>query len=261
MKKTLYILFLIQLFSCSEITKKRDSENPLKENKKAQNQNNESENVTKISKQEKQFNNLLDSIKIYKIKPVDSLATENNFNQLENYKIGKHKIQIFKNDSINIDWIKINSNKILIKNLKTVNNPTDGSSEEMFCNNLQKGKLYNFKSNDVILLEFISSPSTGLGSNITDYLIYDVKNNQLNLFENFSSVNFDFYSFPFNRNLNYISTDFKGDFHGATPMHFISKIYSLNPNGKFQLEKEYFYETTYYPNDQKKEIEYKWNWF
>lgn len=266
MKKTLYILILIQIFSCSEITKKRDSVNSPKENQKVQNQNMNSEKVTEISLKEKRFNEFLESIKTYKIQPVDSLVTEYNISLLENYKIGNNNIQIFKKDSFNINWIKINSNKLLIKNLKTINNPTDGDNEEMFCNSLQKVKLYNFNSNDVILLEFTSNPSTGLGSSVTDYLIYDVKNNQLNLFENFRRADSDFYNFPFNKKLNYISSDFTGDYHGATPMHFISKIYSLNDNGKFQLEKdsngkEYFYETVTYPNELKKEFEYKWNWF
>lgn len=266
MKKTLYILILIQIFSCSEITKKRDAVNSPKENQKVQNQNMNSEKVTEISLKEKRFNEFLESIKTYKIQPVDSLVTEYNISQLENYKIGNNNIQIFKKDSFNINWIKINSNKLLIKNLKTINNPTDGDNEEMFCNSLQKVKLYNFNSNDVILLEFTSYPSTGLGSSVTDYLIYDVKNNQLNLFENFRRADSDFYNFPFNKKLNYISSDFTGDYHGATPMHFISKIYSLNDNGKFQLEKdsngkEYFYETVTYLNELKKEFEYKWNWF
>jgi hypothetical protein len=266
MKKTLYILIIIQIFSCSEITKKQDSLNSTKENQKVQKQKMNSEKDTEITLKEKRFNEFLKSIKIYKILPVHTLETENNISQQENYKIGNNNIQIFKKDSFNINYIKINSNKFLIENLKTINNPTDGDNKKMFCNSLQNGKLYNFNSNDVILLEFTSHPNTGLGGSVTDYLIYDVKNNQLSLFENFRGADFDFYIFPFSKKLNYISSDFKGDFQGATPMHFISKIYSLNDNGKFQLEKdsngkEYFYESVTFPNDLKKEFEYKWNWF
>lgn len=266
MKKTLYIIILIQILACAEKKRNDDSLNSPKENQKIENHNINAEKNSEISLKERHFNEFLESIKTYKIQPVDSLVTEYNITQLENYKIRNNNIQIFKKDSININWIKINSNKFLIENLKITNNPTDGSNDKMFCNSLQKVKLYNFNSNDVILLEFISNPSTGLGSSVTDYLIYDVKNNKLNLFENFRGADSDFYNFPFNKKLNYISSDFSGDYHGATPMHFISKIYSLNDNGKFQLEKdsngkEYFYETVTYPNDQKKEFEYKLNWF
>lgn len=266
MKKTLHIIILIQILACSEKKRNHDSLNSPKENQKVENHNINVEKNTEISLKDKQFNEFLESIKTYKIQPIDSLVTEYNISQLENYQIGKYEIQIFKKDSFNIDWIKINSNKFSIKNLKIINNPTDGSNDEMFCNSLQRAKLYKFKSNDVIFLEFISSPGTGLGSSVTDYLIYDEKNNQLNLFENFRGADLDFYQFPFNKKLNYISTDYKGDSHGATPIHFLSKIYSLNSNGIFQLEidstgKEYFYEIITYPNDQKKEFEYKWNWF
>jgi len=266
MKKTLSILILIQILSCSDLSKERDSESAVKEIESFKNQNRSSEKVKEVSQQEELFNQLLDSIKIYKIQPIDSLLNEYWITQTKNVKIGKNQIQIFKKDSFNIDWIKINSNKFSIKTLKIVNNPTDGDNDEMFCNSLKKAKLYKFNSHEIIILEFISSPGTGIGSSVTDYLIYDKATNQLTLFESFRRSDFDFYQFPFNKKLNYISTDYKGDYHGATPIHFISKIYSLNSNGKFQLEKdskgkEYYYEIVTYPNDQKRGFEYKWNWF
>ena len=76
----------------------------------------------------------------------------------------------------------------------------------------------------------------------------------------------DFYNFPFNKKLNYISTEYKGSFHGTTPIHYISRIYSLDNNGKFQLakdlkNKEYYYEIITFPNDETKEFEYNRNWF
>lgn len=257
MKKILFIIILLQIFACSEKNANQDLQNSTNENQKI---------TTEISLREKKFNEFLESVKKYKIKPIDSLVNKNFISQLENFKIGNNYIQVFKKDSLNINWIKINSNKLLIENLKTINNPTDGDNAEMFCNTLQKGKLFNFNSNEIILLEFISYPSTGLGSSVTDYLIYDVKNNKLNLFQNFRGSDFDFYNFPLNKKLNYISSDFSGDYHGSTPMHFISKIYSLNDDGKFKVEKdsngkEYFYETVTYPNNLNKEFEYKINWF
>lgn len=266
MKKTLYIIIIIQILACSEKTRNHDSLNLPKENQKVENHKINTEKNIEISLKEKHFNALLESIKTYKIQPVDSLVTEYNISQLENYKIGSNNIQIFKKDSININWIKINSNKILVENLKIINNPTDGGNDKMFCNSLQKVKMYKFNSNNVFFLEFISRPGTGLGSSVTDYLIYDQNKNQLNLFENFRGADLDFYKFPFNKKLSYISTNYKGDYHGATPVHFISKIYSLNSSGKFQLQKdskgkEYYYEIVTFPEDQKKDFEYKWNWF
>lgn len=264
-KKIIYFI-LILLFSCSEITKKSESENLPKEKQKVSIQIKNSDKVIEISQQEKNFNEFIDSIKIFIVKPIDTLQIEYNIKQIENYKIGKNTIQIFKIDTLNIDWIKINNNKILINNLKTINPRVDGKREKMFCNCIEKIKLYNLNKDEIIFLEFKSNPCTGLGCSVSDYLIYDVKNNQVNLFGNFRRADLNFYNFPFNKKLNYISTEYQGDFHGTTPIHFISRIYSLNNKGKFQLKKdskgkEYYYEIVTFPKEKTKDFEYKRNWF
>lgn len=266
MKKVLSILIIIQLFSCSELTKNGKPENLQKEKKEVSIKTKNSQKIIEISQKEKNFNEFIDSIKRFKVTPVDTLKIDYNLKQIENYKIGKNTIQIFKKNTLNIDWIKINNNKILIKNLKTINPRVDGKRQKMFCNNIEKIKLYNFNKNEIIFLDFNSNPCTGLGCSVSDYLIYDVKNDQANLFGNFRASDLNFYNFPFDKKINYISTEYQGDFHGATPIHFISRIYSLDYNGKFQLEKdskgkEYYYETITFPNDQTKEFEYKRNWF
>ncbi len=253
-------------FSCSEKAKKSASENRIIKEQIVSTETNNSDDPIEISQQEKDFNEFLESIKTFKIQPIDTLEIDYDFKQLEKYKIGKNIIQVFKKDSLNIDWIKINSNKLTVENLKTINPRVDGNREDMFCNSIQKIKLYNINKDEIIFLEFTSHPCTGLGCSVSDYLIYDVKNNQVNLFGNFRTVNMDFYNFPINKKLNYISTEYQGDFHGATPIHFISRVYSLDNKGKFQLEKdlkgkEYYYEIITFPNEENKEFEYKRNWF
>ena len=266
MTRILSILILVQLFSCMEKTKNGHSEKLLLENQTVTIHKKDSEKINNISQQEENFNGFIKSIETYKIQPIDTFDIENNLKKLENYDIGKNSIQIFKKDSLNIDWIKINSKKIVIKNLKTINSRVDGKSDEMFCNNIEKIKLYKHNNNEIIFLEFTSQPCTGLGCSVSDYLIYDVKNNQINLFGNFRTADLDFYNFPINRKLNYISTEYKRGFQEATPIHFVSRIYSLDRNGNFQIEKdltgkEYYYEIITFPNDETKEFEYNRNWF
>ncbi|MCZ8198677.1 MAG: hypothetical protein O9267_13820 [Flavobacterium sp.] len=265
-QKLLNILILILIFSCSEKTKKSESKNLPAEKQKVSTQIKNTAKVIEISDQEKNFNEFIDSLKIFIVKPVDTLKIEVNPKQIENYKIAGNTIQIFKKDTFNIDWIKINNNKILIKSLKTINPRVDGEREKMFCNNVEKIKLYNFNKNKIIFLEFNSNPCTGLGCSVSDYIIYDLKNNQVNLFGNFRTANLNFYSFPFDKKLNYISTEYQGDFHGNTPIHFISRIYSMDNKGKFQLKKdlkgkEYYYEIITFPEEETGRFEYKRNWF
>jgi len=267
MKKITYIFFTFLLFSCTEKSnKKKEAENKLIEEQSVSDENNKNEKIIEISIQEKNLNNFLDSIKLFKILPTDTLEVKFRYVQLENFELGKNTIQIFKKDSFNIDWIKINSDKLKVENLKTINPRIDDETEEMFCNSIQKIKLYNFKSYKFLFIEFTSHPCTGLGCGVSDYLIYDLNNNQLSLFGNFRTADLDFYNFPFNNKINYISTEYQGDFHGATPNHFISRIYSLDNNGKFWLEKdstgkEYYFEIITCPNDGIKEFEFKRNWF
>ncbi|MFV0529967.1 MAG: hypothetical protein ACK5MD_00820 [Flavobacteriales bacterium] len=266
MMKALSIPIIFLLFSCSENKKNNLSENNTIQEQSALIEKMNLAMVVEISQREFFFNQFLDSIKTFKIQPIDTLEVGYNVKQLESYKIGKNTIQIFKKDSLNIDWIKINSNKITIENLKIINPRVDGKIEDMFCNSIQKIKLYNFNNDEIIFLEFTSHPCNGLGCSVSDYLIYDIKNNQVNLFGNFRTANLDFYNFPFDKKLNYISTEYQGDFHGATPIHFISRVYSMDNKGKFQLEKdlkgkEYYYEIITFPNDATKKIEYKRNWF
>lgn len=175
MKETLYILITMLFFSCSEKAKKSASENRIIKKQIVSTETNNLDEPIEISQQEKDFNEFLESIKTFKIQPIDTLEIDYDFKQLEKYKIGKNIIQVFKKDSLNIDWIKINSNKLTVENLKTINPRVDGNREDMFCNSIQKIKLYNINKNEIIFLEFTSHPCTGLGCSVSDYLIYDVK--------------------------------------------------------------------------------------
>ena len=221
-----------------------------------------------ISNNEIKHQNILDSIKLYKLEPIDTLLIhyEPGLKQSEGYKIGNNNIELFKKDSFNINWIKINADKYILDSLKTINPRTDGANETMFANSLTKIKLYQFKDEEIILMKFISRPCNGLGCSVSDYIIYNKQKKQLNLFGNFRAENIDLYDFPLNSNINYIATEYQGDYHGNTPIHFISKIYSMNEDGKFYLTKDkngkdYYYEITTFPNDTLKETEYKTNWF
>ena len=128
-KKTLSILLLILLFSCSEVTKKSESTNSSKEKQNVAVQTKKSDTVVEMSEQEKDFNAFIASLQRFKVKPVDSLQIEYNYKSTENYTIGRNTIQIFKKDTFNINWININNNKIHIKNLKTINPRVDGERE------------------------------------------------------------------------------------------------------------------------------------
>ncbi len=130
MRKTLFILILFQLFSCTEKTKRSESNNLTKEKQTVSSVKTNSEKIHEISQQEKNFKDFIDSIKIFKILPIDTLQVEYNITQKENYKIGKNTIQIFKKDSLNIDWIKLNSDKLIIKHLKTINPRVDGKKSK-----------------------------------------------------------------------------------------------------------------------------------
>lgn len=266
MKKTLSILILILLFSCTEKTKKKESENKKLEEQSVSTDKKNSPKNSEISEQEKYFNTFLDTVNKFKIEPIDTLLIEYTIKQLENFKIGRNTIQVFKKDSLQIDWIKINNNKFSTKNLKTINPRVDGKNQKMFCNSLQKIKSYKFNNDEIIFLEFTSSPCNGLGCSVSDYLIYNVTNKKINLFGSFRTANLNLYDFPFNEKLNYIATEYKGDFHGATPIHFISRIYSMDNHGLFKVNKdksgkEFYYEVTTFPRDSIKEFEYKINWF
>lgn len=263
MKKILLILILILLFSCSERTKKNEYEN-----KKLVQEfgSTVKKNSSKISEQKKHFNNFFNSLNRFKIESIDELSIEYHIKQLENFKIGKNTIKIFKKDSVSIDWIKINEDKFTIENLKTINPRLNGKNEKMFCKSLQNIKSYKFNNDEIIFLEFVSSPCSGLGCSVSDYLIYSVNYRKINLFGSFRTTNLSLYKFPFNKKLNYISTEYKGDFNGETPIHFISRIYSMDNKGLFKVErdksgKEYYYEVTTFPKDSIKEFEYKINWF
>ena len=266
MARTQFILIIFLFFSCSEKTNKNKSENRtiIKQTNSVQKKSHEE--ISKISQQEKDFNIFKKSIQNFKIQPIDSLEIKSENKPKDVFRIGKNIVQIFKNNNSNIEYIKINSQKILTKNLKTINNRSNGEREKMFCNSLEMIKLYHYNDNEIIFLKFSYNPCTGLGCDVEDYLIYDVKNNQINFFGNFKTTNLDFYNFPFNKNLNYISTEFQGDFNGAKAIHIISRVYSLNEKGNFVLYKDlknrnYYYETIISLKDSTKEFRYNRNWF
>lgn len=194
-----------------------------------------------------------DSIIEYKIEPLDSLLIKYEISQRENYILDKNTVEIYKKDSFNIDELKINSNIINLNKLKTINPRLDGSHEEMFCQSLQRIKLYKFKNDEIVFLEFTSHPCNGLGCSVSDYLIYNSTKNQVSFFGTFRSANLDFFDFPFNSELNYISTEYKGETQNETPIQYVSRIYSMSYNGIFELTtdslgNEYFIEENIFPN-------------
>jgi len=264
MKKTLTILFAIILISCNGKNKNGVSEVNL-EKKELISKPDKQKN---IELEESIYNKILDSIKLYRFEPIDTLTVsyEPEPKQVQKYKISNNEIEIYRKDSLNISWIKINSNKFLVDNLKTINPRVDGENERMFCNNLEKIKLYNFKNNKIIFLVFSFHPCTGLGCSVSDYLIYNVNQKQINLFGTFRCADMDLYNFPFSSEINFIGTEYKGNFHGSTPVSFISRVYSMKKDGKFKIfkdknDREYYYKITTYPNDTLKHIECKPNWF
>src|SRR5690554_2494238 len=112
--KTILLILVVLLFSCSE--------------------NNKTINTKELSSvsNEIKYQNILDSIKLYKLKPFDTLQTHYKLGQLENHKIADKTIKLFKRDSLNINWIKINSDKYMIDSLKLINSRTGEASEIMF---------------------------------------------------------------------------------------------------------------------------------
>lgn len=253
MNKYLFISLIFIFISCSEKNKNLPTD-----------ANYENENF--ITKSENDYKTIINSINSYLIKPIDSISLENNFNQIEKHIFNENKIEVYKEDNLNIDWIKINNNKIEVKKIKTINPRVNGENENMFCQSLEKIKLYKFKNQEIIFLQFIASPCAGIGCSVYEYLIYNVDKNQINLFGTFGVDNDDLYDFPIDNELNYISTEYKGDFHGNLTEHFISRVYSMKESGLFQLkidknDSEYFFEEITYPNDSIKQNEYKSNWF
>ncbi|MCP9762761.1 hypothetical protein [Lacihabitans soyangensis] len=120
MTKILSILIILQLLSCSGKTKNSELENSRIHKHTVSNLKKSSRQSEGISLSEQDFNKFLDSIKLFKIHPIDTLELDYNIVQLENHQIGRNRIQIFKRDSLNIDWIKINSYKDFIPiNIRT----------------------------------------------------------------------------------------------------------------------------------------------
>lgn len=216
--------------------------------------------------QKNSHESFIKSIEKYKLVPMDTLFTVEGLPLSEKYQIGEHIIEFSMSNDFTINWLKINSEDINTNKLKTINPRTDGEIENMFCNYLTKIKLYKFKEEEIILLTFSSFPCTGLGCSVSDHLIYNTSKKKVNLFGNFRSENIDLYDFPINDRLNYIATEFSGDFHGKTPMHFVNRIYSMDDKGDFQLSKdsrnrELYYEIIIYPNETNKGFDYRYNWF
>jgi len=221
---------------------------------------------TLVTEVEQKLNKFLDSLKTFELEPIDSIFQSFQVKQQEKFAIRNNTIHIYKKDSVSIDWIKINSHKFSTKGLKTINSRTDGLSESMFCQSLQRIKLYRLKKRELLFLEFTSHPCNGLACSVSDYILYDIKNRTVNLFGNFRGADLDLYNFPISSGIDYIAMQHKGDLNGGRAIQFIHRIYSLNHRGEFDLaqdsnEKEYFYEVKTYPNDLKKDMEFRVNWF
>lgn len=228
---------------------------------KSEHKNNSDYKITEL-----EFKSILNSLQLYKIKPIDSIEADNGLDDFERYNIKNHNIEISKNDKFNIEWIKINSYTILVDKLKSINPRIAGEHEHMFCQKLVNIKLYNFKNDDILFFHFISEPCTGIGCNLDDYLIINVRNKKVNLFGSYANSDLDFYNFPIDKNFNYIATEYIGDFHGNSPSNIIHRVYSMNKNGQFELSKdsirqEYFYEEIIYPDRTDEINDYKSNWF
>ncbi|MGL4631030.1 MAG: hypothetical protein ACRCVT_07470 [Leadbetterella sp.] len=150
--------------------------------------------------------------------------------------------------------------------MQIINNPTDSDNSTMFCNSLEKAKLYNFNNTQVIFMQFVSYPCTGLGCSVQDYLIYNVNTKTLSLFSSLRASNVELYKFSKDKEIGYISSEFKGDPQGSTQMHFVKKLFLMNKKGEFYTKKDkndepYYFETITYPNDTFKDIDYNFNWF
>ena len=266
MTKFLFIFFTsLLIISCSQ---KKDKINNKENSSNGSLSNNLplTKNGNALSLEDEKFDEFLNAMIMYKLVATIKIEHEYKIQQVEKFVVGKHQIEIYKRDSFNIDWIKINSQKIYPNKLKTINPRVDGVSEDMFCQSIQNLRLFKFKGDEILFFELTPHPCNGLGCSVSDYLIYSTTKEKINLFGTFRVGDLDLYNFPIDSALNFVATEHNGAFHGTTQVQWISRIYSMNSNGIFELAKgkqghEYFYSIETFPNDTTVNPKYSYSWF
>jgi hypothetical protein len=223
------------------------------------------------------------SVKIENKKPIDTTKLIENYfsahektpfitinNMNDNHtkiRLDNHIIK-WKNTKQEETIITIDGNEINIEDKITLNDVVDtGKDSVNFINDWSQAKLYRYddgKKRDIIVITMVFNPCTGLGCSVEYVLVYDTTHKSANFFGSFRGNSAQLYNFGDGK-LSYVSSTYKGDFHGENTEEFIQNLYELNKNGLFDLKVQpnkepYFIKHTHYPPKTNKPdlFEQKW---
>lgn len=149
-----------------------------------------------------------------------------------------HKIQWIESEEEDIgSKIKIDDDLFTLKGKKTLNNVEGTTKNDVdFANNWRQIRYYNYNQQELICIEMVSYPCTGIGCGVNYYLLYDIKHKTKNYFGTYRIDDYELQLFNFNN-------DDKGqlDFVSKTNLNhdktIVFELFSLGKDGIFRIQK------------------------
>jgi len=153
-------------------------------------------------------------------------------------------------------FIEINSEKIDINKLITINDVWSKKDSVDYANQISEVKYY--KSLNLVLLLLDFDMCTGLGCGVNYQLIYDLNSKQVYPFGRFRT-GLDMNLYKFKDDVYYLSKTFHGRNAQLKDTIFFN-LYKIEPKSIPQKEEKYFARFTYDNEDYEKETSFIQNW-
>lgn len=161
--------------------------------------------------------------------------------------------------------IKIDDDSFSLKNQKTLNIVETEKGDVDFTDDWDQIKLFEFGDRKIIGISMMSTPCTGIGCRVMNYLIYDLKTKNKNFFGTYRFAldrEFGLFDFGNDGTLDFLSGTYDGKSEGiGTEFSNIYQIFSMDDKGVFHLQtdnkgKSYFMKR-FYKEDDYEEIDKK----
>lgn len=190
----------------------------------------------------------------------------NNIEKKSSFVLGNHQIQFIDKEAETI--IRIDDDAFTLNGQLTLNYVHDSDKSDVdFANIWQQARLYKFYhqgQREIILLNLVYSPCTGLGCSVEYTLIYDATNKTKNFFGSFRGSDAS-ELYQYNADFYYASNNFSGSYHGDTKVEHSKLLYRMTNNGQFNLclsddETPYYIKIISHPQNPKLQDSFEENW-
>ncbi|KGO81248.1 hypothetical protein Q763_09200 [Flavobacterium beibuense F44-8] len=165
---------------------------------------------------------------------VPAIIINNITGNQTNIDLFSHKIEWFDNEKET--YMLIDKQKVSLKDQLTINQVTNLQKDNVdFANNWRQIRLYKYNNKEILLIELVYTPCTGLGCSVSYYLLYDTDKRVANYYGTYAErhqINLFNYG---NGEISFVSES-----NITTPACDQKKynLYTMDDKGIFQLQRK-----------------------